>query len=136
VPPVDDNAPVPADTALYRRINPDAPHLVWDRNLNCWRISTGAFRDPNLSVGIGDRLEELRRPPETLLDGYTGQYLVAFPARAATDMSLTVVRDPMPSEPAHGAVLGKKRKTVMKALATACEWVVRPEGCCEPPYPT
>jgi hypothetical protein len=133
--PVDDNSPVPDDTALYRRINPDAPHLVWDKNLNCWRISTGAFRDPDLSVGIGDRLEALHRRPETLLDGYSGQYLVFFPARAATDESLPVVRDPTPGEPAHGVVRGKKPKTVMKALARASVWVVKPEDGCDSPYP-
>jgi hypothetical protein len=134
-----DETPIPDETALYRRINPDpaAPHLVWDDNLNCRRISTGAFRDPDLSVVLGDRLEALQRQPETVLDGYADYYLVVFRARAATDADpgLTVLRDPTPSEPAHGAVRGKKRKPVMRAIARACEWVVKPDDGCEPPYP-
>jgi hypothetical protein len=131
--PVDPASPVQGDTPLYRRINP-APHLVWDENLECWRISTGAFRDPEMSVGIGDVLEDLQRAPDTLLDGYTGQYLVGFPAQTATDCQLSVVRDPTTPEPAHGLVRGKKPQSIRRALARACEWIVGPDDGCEPPH--
>jgi hypothetical protein len=134
VPPaLDTSRPVPPDTALYRRINPD-PHLVWDENFDCWRISTGAFRDPEMSVVIGDTLEELARDPASVLSEHPDNYLVSFTAKVAEDCSLTVVRDSTPLEPAHGVVRGKKRKPVMRALAAACAWVVRPDTACEPPY--
>lgn len=132
--PEDNNNPVPDETALYRRINPEAPQLVWDENRGCQRISTGAFGDPDLSVAIGDTLEALGRDPATVLDGYTGQYLVSFAAVTATNNGLAVLRDPTSAEPAHGVVSGKKRMPVRRALAASCVWVVRPDNGCEPPY--
>jgi hypothetical protein len=133
--PVDPNAPVLDDVALYRRINPTV-HLVWDDNLNCRRISTGLFRDPDLSVGLGDVLEAHQRAPETLLDSYPDQYLVAFPVSAVTEVHLTVVRDPVPDEPAHARVPGKKTQRITRALSRACKWIVKPDDGCGEPYPT
>lgn len=132
--PEDHNEPIPSETPLYRRINP-AVHLVWDDNFKCRRISTGAFRAFDLSVALGDTLEFLGRDPASLLEDYSEQCLVSFGALIATEAGLDVVRDPTPDEPAHGEVRGKKRKPVMKALASACVWIVPPENGCEPPYP-
>jgi hypothetical protein len=133
LPDVDD--PIADEILLYRRINPAAPHVVWDENFGCHRISTGAFRDPDMSVGIGDTLEALLRDPTTLLQGYQGQYLVSFAAGVAKDNGLEVIRSPSGAEPAHGSVRGKKSKPVLRALAAACAWTVTPDGACEPPYP-
>lgn len=127
--------PISDETPLYRRIHP--VHLVPDENENCLRVSTGAFRDTAMSIAIGDTLDAIGRAPETVLEGYPDQYLVAFAAgdARAADPNLEIVRDPTPAEPAHGEVRGKKKKPVMRALARACVWVVAPENGCEPPYP-
>lgn len=131
----EDAIPVADGTALYRRINPDA-HLVPDENEHCMRISTGAFRDPDMSVALGDTLQSLGRDPASVLANYPGQSLVSFRAVVAREHDLPIEREPTEDEEAHGVVRGKKRQAVMKALASACEWVVRPPNACEPPYPT
>jgi hypothetical protein len=130
----EDSDPIADETALFRRINPAAPHLVRDDNHDCWRISTGVFRDPDLSVDVADTLERLGREPATVLDGYPGQFLVSFAASVPRVHGLEVARESTETNPAHGVVRGKKRKPAMKALALACAWVVRPDDACEPPY--
>jgi hypothetical protein len=128
----EDDPTIGDETALYRRINP-AAHLTWDDNRGCRRVSSGAFRDPEMSVALGDTLEALGREPDTVLRNYTGQFLVAFRAAVARDQGQRLVRDPTIEEEAHGLVLGKKRGRVMRVLSAASRWVVRPGDACARP---
>ena len=110
-------------TSLFRRIPINPPlTVVWDSNRTAWRASSASFDDhPNgspMSVVLGDTLEELGRPPESVLRGHEGEFgLVAFTARFARQIRQGVAREPTPEEPAHGVVFGKKTKSIRQKLA-------------------
>jgi hypothetical protein len=128
----EDDASISDETALFRRIHPQF-HLHWDDNRGCWRVTSGAFDHEEMSVALGDTLEELGRSPETLLDPYPDQYLVSLPARAAREQEQAILRDPDDAEPAHGLVVGRKTLRRKKALLAAARWIRSPEGACPEP---
>jgi hypothetical protein len=130
MPPVDD-ATIASETQLYRRIT--THYLVTDENVGCRRVSSGAFDNEDLSVAIGDTLEEDGRAPESVVENYPGEHLVAFTAGVARAFAQIIYREPEPDEPAHGIVFGKKKKSVKRALHDAAVWVLRPDDACERP---
>jgi hypothetical protein len=130
MPPVDD-ATIADDTQCYRRITPH--QLVPDDNTGCQRVSSGAFDNEDLSVALGDKIEEDDRTPGSVLVNYPGEYLVSFTAGVARAVAQIIYREPEPDEPAHGIVFGKKKKSVKRALHDACAWVVQPPDACERP---
>lgn len=128
-----DDETIAGDTLLLRRVptNP-AINVVWDDNLRCWRPSSASFEDHEngspMSVVLSDTLEQLGRPMESALSGYeTGFSLAAFPASLARANGQGVARDPIPEEPAHGVVFGKKTKAISRRLAKGSRWIVPPD---------
>ena len=124
---VDD--PTIADTsALWRRIPPW--HFVFDENLGCVRPSSAAFEDhPDgtpMSVVLGDEVLQTGRPAETVLMGHADFALASFSAGLARQLEQGIARKPLPEEPAHAEVFGKKTKRVRRSFAKHCEWVIPP----------
>ena len=130
---ISDDAPVPDDVPLFHRVHP--VHIVWDDDRRCQKVSSGLFRHPEMSVDLGDKLEELGVTPDSLVDAFSDHALVVLFAGAARECKQEIVRQPLPSLPAHGLIVGKKTQGVQRALARASEWVVRPDDACDPPYP-
>ena len=121
--------PTIADEApLWRRVPPC--HVIFDQNLGRFRPSSAAFENhPNgtpMSVLLGGELVDSGRSAESILSGYHDFSLVSFPALVARNNGQAIVRRPLPDEPAHAEVVGRKSGAVKKALVRASEWVVPP----------
>lgn len=125
-----DDQTIRDECELFRRvlIQPDI-HVVWDKNLGRWRPTSAAFRDHKngtpMSVCLGDVLDDLGRTPQSVLQGHEGLALAVISAAVARENNQSVLRDPLPDEPAHGHVVGDKRKA-SRAMAKAAQWVVEP----------
>lgn len=129
-PGLGDDKTIRDECELFRRVlvTPGV-HIIWDNNLGRWRPTSAAFRDHQngspMSVCLGDILVELGRPPESVLQGNEGLALAVITAGLARQNNQGVVRDPLPDEPAHGHVVGKKKKEA-RVMAKTAAWVVDP----------
>jgi hypothetical protein len=109
---------------LLRRIHEQ--QIVPDENREgTFRVSSGAFRDKELSIVIESLLRESGRRPDDVVANHDFHSLVAITAGLARKYEQAIVRDPEPDEPAHGLVYGnKKQRQCDRALAASAEWVV------------
>ncbi len=123
------DAPVPADTLLYRRIHPR--QLVADENRNCRRISKAAFQDPQMSVALSDALEDAGLTPADVLSRYPDRFLASLTARFVTEHEQEVVRTPEKHDPAHGEVVGHKPRPRARLFSRTARWVIKPSDACE-----
>jgi hypothetical protein len=125
-----DDPTIPDPSELWRRIPPK--QIVPDENLGGLRPSSAAFDNHRngspMSVHLADVLAELGRGPNTVLVGHDDFALAAITAGLARECGQGVARDPLPEEPAHGLVFGKKTKAVRKILALGYRWVIPPRG--------
>lgn len=123
-----DDSTIPNHAALWRRIPPG--WFVYDENLDGWRPSSAAFQDhPNgtpMSVSLADIVVKTDRGPRDVLKGHIGFTLASITAGLARENGQGVAREPLPEEPAHGVVFGRKTKHIRKRLARGSEWVIRP----------
>lgn len=124
-----DDASIADHVALWRRINP-----IWvivDHNRGGRRLSSQAFQNyPNrdaFSVCISCDAEALGASPEDLIIGHSGYGVASFPTGLARQLEQAVVRAPLDSEIAHGHVVGKKPKSVMRAFAAQSFVLIDPE---------
>lgn len=128
---IDRDTPVPANTALYRRVPPRMNSgYVRDKNKDCLRLSSAVFFGEEMSVVLGDKLAEEGRPPREALTQEPDFFLVAISTADAEEQEQKVKRTPREKEPAHGDVIGRKPKRVARALRDRAEWVVAPDGLC------
>ena len=123
-----DDLTIEDDAPLWRRVPPW--HFVFDENLGRPRPSKAAFEDhPDgspMSVALGQEVLESGRTAESLLEEYDRFGLASFIAGFAREKGQGVVRSPLPEEPAHAEVFGKKTEGVRRAFAKKCIWVVPP----------
>jgi hypothetical protein len=130
-----DDPTVPDQLKLYRRINPEV-HMVHDENLDCCRVTSGAFGQGNLSVLLHDTLIESGRLPSQVVTAEE-PYLVALTAGQARDADQGVCRLPNEDDCAHGEIIGSRgSRSAKRKLVRAVVWEVcpQPEGTgCEPP---
>lgn len=108
-----DRSRVARDERLWRRVHES--HFVKAQN----RVSTAAFKDPNMSVDIA-RLQVDKRI--TLQDGVG---LASFEAAVAYDNGQTVVEDPKEDNRAHALVIGRKPYSVLKEFRRRSEFISR-----------
>jgi hypothetical protein len=125
-----DDLSVLADVPLYRRVHP--AHQYWDKNRRCWRVSTGLFKEREMSIHVGDDLTE---EPQSLLTNYLDHWLIELITRDARANDQLVCRDPNEEDRTHGLVVGRKTEATMRALARSSSWTVAPEDACNRPYP-
>jgi hypothetical protein len=113
---------------LWRRIPP--LHVIYDNNLNRYRPTSDAFKDhPNgspMSVFLAAVISRTGRTAEDALVGHEGYALSSFTAGLARHLEQGVARDPLPEEPAHAVVFGRKSKSIRQKLSKQCTWVVPP----------
>jgi hypothetical protein len=119
-----DESTIGDDLVLWRRVHPT--QKIFDDNLGAYRPSSQAFQDATLygtamSVNIAGETTK-----ERTLKGFEDHYIVAFTAGFARSLKQGVMRRPLPDEPAHADVFGKKTKSVRKQFANQCSWVVPP----------
>lgn len=117
---------IPDACGLLRRINP--VHVVPDANTGKRRLSSGAFRDAEMSVdaeclmiakGIGWNFS---------LREHANYYLVRFTAGFARQQQQRVEHKPNDNNPFHTEVLGRKSNPICNAFRAAAEWVIRADG--------
>jgi hypothetical protein len=133
--PIEDDSSVPDELRLYRRIKPEV-HMVRDENLDCCRVTSGAFGQGSLSVILHDTLVESGRLPAEVVSEEE-PYLVSLTAAQARAAGQGVCRLPNEDDCAHGEIIGSRgSRSAKKKLVQAVIWEVcpEPEGSgCEPP---
>lgn len=120
-----DDASIPNEEELLRRVHPD--WIVPDAsNPGQRRVSSAAFDHLEMSVDLASIRRSRGEPLTATLDGYDGFGLVYVTAGAARAKHQAVCRDPQPSNPAHGIVVGKKTGSVKNHFKDHCVWVFTP----------
>lgn len=117
-----DDKSIRDDDMLFRRIH--LALIVKDENTGLARVSSGAFRDKELSVNIKSIIDGMGMGPETCITNHSTQKLVSFAAREARRLNQTVCRNPLPENPSHGLVCGSKSSTVLNGLVAAVDWAI------------
>jgi hypothetical protein len=123
--PFTDDPTITNTDLLLRRIPP--AWWVYDEALQRKRPTTAAFDDPEMSVALASVLHDLAEPLTAPLRGHDGFALVSLGPELARACGQAVCRDPLPEDPAHGLVVGKKTESIKKKFARNCAWVVPPE---------
>lgn len=123
-----DDPTIPDEAELWRRIHPKQ----WDRDENLGRVRpvSGAFDDPSdgspMSVDLAEVHIQMGHGPEAALASHEGFALAAITAGLARECGLGVARQPLPENPAHAVVFGKKTPKTRRRLAKEARWVVPP----------
>jgi hypothetical protein len=123
-----DDKTIADDESLLRRV-PPVPDYYWiyDRRAGRARPSSAAFKDREMSVFLLSLLEADGRPAEDALQEHHSFFLVSITAGLARQCGQAVCKDPEP-DPAHGLVVGEKKKAVLSRFARAAVWVIGPAG--------
>jgi hypothetical protein len=116
---------------LFRRVH--ITFLVPDDDTGLARISSGAFRDIDLSINIESILQSEGKGAGACVARYPTHRLVFINAGAARQHQQSVCRDPDPLHDnlSHGIVWGPKNKHVRDSLRDLADWVIPAEA---PPY--
>ena len=92
------------------------------------RVSSAAFKNPELSVIVESLMILQGRNPESLLDARPGFALTSIKAKEVRAFNLPIVLDCEPPEdPAHALVLGKKSNSFANAMKRCHVWIVPPK---------
>lgn len=127
---IPDDAPVPEDMSLYRRVHPT--EIYWNENDGCLRPGSGVFKDPEMSVHLDDALKDEGREPVSVLDGKPTHSLISIQAGFVHGEEQEVRRTPIPDDASHGEVCGKKPNARRKRFAKEAKFVVLREDALKP----
>lgn len=122
-PAYQDDASIADEDRLFRRIH--LTQIVKDDDTGLARISSGAFRDTELSINLESVLLNNGQTPSYCLQNHLTHKLAAITAREARQFQQDVCRDPLPNDPSHGLVCGSKNsRRVHSGLTDAAKWVI------------
>jgi hypothetical protein len=107
--------------SLLRRVHPS--QVVRDDNAGGRRVSSGAFRDLEMSVDTEELWHAHGRDWHASLEGHEGYSLVRFIAAVPRSLGLSVIHAPLATNPAHTEVHGKKTGSICNRLVAASQWV-------------
>ena len=123
-----DDTTIANNSHLWRRIHPD--WIVPDQNVGGQRVSSAAFEDSAngspMSVLLAELVRETGRNAGHVLAGFDGYALARITAGHARGGHQGVSRNPLPDEPAHAHVFGRKTGSVKQCLRRHAEWVIPP----------
>jgi hypothetical protein len=122
----DDKVPIDDDCMLLRRVSP--AHVVLDKNTGRRRLSSGAFRDPEMSVDAECILDANGLSWHFSLRYHANHYLVRFATGFARGQLQVVDHNPLDDNPAHTEVKGRKSQPICSAFRDAATWVRAPAG--------
>jgi len=117
-----DNVSIPDEEMLFRRIHLTC--LVLDEDTGLARVSSGAFRDTEMSVNIASTLAASGDGPATCLMGYPNHRLVALRSGDARSLGQWICRDPMQKDLSHGLVYGQKSRKTANDLRMHSAWEI------------
>jgi hypothetical protein len=93
-------------------------------------VKSSAFQNTSntdqMSIVLGDRLAQLRRPREDARATRPDWFVVSLSAGDVRGEEQGVVRDPTTDEAAHGNVVGEKKPARRRRLRDMAQWVVAP----------
>ena len=118
----EDNKSIENGEKLFRRIH--LLHLVLDEDTGLTRVSTGAFKQKEMSINIDSTLRQEEQESKACLIGYPGQCLVFIRAGTAREYQQAICRDPLPGVLSHGLVYGSKNGRVPEKLRDAASWEI------------
>jgi hypothetical protein len=118
-----DDGSIADEWSLLRRIYPG--HIVPDGNTGSTRVSSAAFKDPEMSVDVEEMLTAAGRTWQFSLDGYPLYSLMRIIAAVPRALRQAVVHTPLPENDAHAEVRGVKRDRTARALRDAASWVLK-----------
>lgn len=119
-----DDPTIPDEAELWRRVPPG--YIVYDPHAGRRRPSSMAFYDHQSGSPMSVVLAAEARGLEAVLAGHAGYALVAITVGLVRACGQGVARDPLPNEPAHAVVFGRKTAAVRKRLVRGSRWVVPP----------
>jgi len=119
-----DDLTIPSTDRLFRRVPHNWIVLLDDGS---YRPSSANFKDKELSINIESLLTEQGRPPEDTLANHSGFYLTSIIVDNVRSYGYPIVKDnDPPNDPAHGLVLGDKKKKFPDNMARTSQWIVPP----------
>jgi hypothetical protein len=121
-----EEAAVPDEAPVWRRIPNWPDWTVFDENLGRVRPSSLAFEDNRDGSPMSAFLAGHGNSVADVLLGHEGFYLAAVAAGLLRANGLKIVHDPLEGLPSHVEVPGPKPKRVKSTLAKAASWVVPP----------
>jgi hypothetical protein len=104
-------------------------HPYWwvpDGNLGGRRLSTQAFEDSKDGTPMSVIIRDQTMDTSSVLRGLPRFGLAAFTAAKARACAQRIIRDPMPEEPAHALVVGRKNPVAKRCLLAAAMLLVEP----------
>jgi hypothetical protein len=121
-----DDLSISADIRLFRRVH--LKQIVKDEDTGAARVSSGVFRDKELSVNIESILIAEGRTPDYCLRNTPHHKLVAFTAGSARRHNQIVFPDPEPEDSSHGIVYGSKNSLkICNGLRESSTWIIPAE---------
>jgi hypothetical protein len=125
-----DDPSISDTAALWRRVHVD--QMIFDDELGGIRPTSNIFKDPEMSVTLGDEAFAAGRTGAKIVEQNPGLYPYSFTAGLARQHGQIVFREPEPEDPYHAIVFGKKGKPCRKAFcATAVPVVPIPNEVAE-----
>jgi hypothetical protein len=122
-PVYEDDPTIANEDRLFRRIH--LTQLVRDDDTGFARVSSGAFRDRELSINIESILLGEGKTSTACLQNYLVHKLVSITAGVARRLQQAVCRDPLPDDLSHGLVCGaKNNRRVHEGLRDSADWVI------------
>ena len=116
-----DDASIPDDHAIWRRVPPDQAVIEDGRVVP----SSGAFCDSSDGSGMSCSLGLPGRDPNDLLTGEApGSGVVSITAGHLRSLGLKLVRRPEIGDPHHVEILGKKPRGARRRIKEVARWVV------------
>ena len=122
-PPVfQDDLSIPDEERLLRRVH--IQQIVRDDDTGLARVSSGVFRDKELSINLESALSDLGGSAESCLQASSAHKLISITAQNARQFNQSVCRDPVPDDLSQGLVYGSKSGSVRDGLRAAADWVI------------
>ena len=117
-----DDPSIPNGEGLYRWILEE--WIVRNQATGLMRFSSAAFEGDEVSVD----LSSLSSPEDSFQRGRSVMRseicgVAATTAGQARELGQAVIRDPLPENPAHSLILGRKTHATKKKLAKTARWV-------------
>lgn len=122
----EDNTSIPDGEVLFRRI--PVVFLVEDENTGLARVSSGAFKDREMSVNLASKITEEAGIPDQILASFPGHRLVSLRAGDARNSKQAICRDPLPEALSHGLVFGPKNGKIPEQLRNFAIWIIPTEA--------
>lgn len=121
----EDDLSIGSGVRLFRRVH--LKQIVEDHDTGMGRVSSGAFRDKEMSVNIESILLKEGRDALYCLENRKEHKLVSLDPAVCRRHGQIVCVDALPNDASHGLVVGNKSsRRINEGLRDSAAWVVPP----------